>query len=139
MTDLRKDNRGAALVWVLLTLTLAGILSTGLMMLIVNRARTQSVDVDKTKEYYVADGVAELVRTNNGSEIEDFVGSAPLSERPEDDASLPDGPAVYFSGNAAGGIVIYYGPHYVTQITWTGESYTVTQTPRTLPQGGDGE
>ena len=101
-------------------------------MLIVNRARTQSVDVDKTKEYYVADGVAELVKQGASTDTIEAFADAPVRNDPPEANEvaivLPDD-----------NTIIYYGPHYVTQITWTGESYTVTQTPRTLLQGGDGE
>jgi hypothetical protein len=140
MQTLRKDDRGAALVYVLLTVTLAAVLTTGLMMLILNRVRMLSVDEARSKEYYIADGVVEilksqgkdtgvndLIRDFSGADAEEFEGEAPIPETND--------PIVYYyvPVSRTSVTVVYYGEQYKTEIQYNSlgtPSYTVKQTPR---------
>lgn len=149
----RINDRGAALVYVLITLALAGILASGLMMMIVSRVRSQSVDIAKAEEYYLADGVVELLRAGKADQIDEFLGlsldrvHASIPAEINEDSIVRE---VYYNLRADNACtVIYYGDAYRTEITcvWyplpgsvTAPEYTFTQTARVFadaPEGGD--
>ena len=141
MQTLRKDDRGAALVYVLLTVTLAAVLTTGLMMLILNRVRMLSVDEARSKEYYIADGVVEILKNDNIAfdEFEGLIRNfAEISSQPfEGEAPTPEANEFtvyyYVPASRTSVTVVYYGEQYRTEIQYNSlgtPSYTVKQTPR---------
>ncbi len=152
---LRKDDRGAALVYVILTITLAAILTTGLMMLIVNRVRMLSIDETQVRDRYLADGVVEICKQfSDESERNDAIkafldeGTLIVTEPPQGS----DQTACMVTVTDSSCYVIYYGQSTVTEIhcRWESETdpdnltetlgmiYEITQTPRDAAENGGG-
>ena len=148
MKQLHNDNRGAALVYIMITVVIAGILTTGLMALIVNRVRYQAVDNQKTQEYYLADGVVEIIKRYSDQEgtckslILEFTGLSSIANT-ADEPSTKGEIALHYTVSPANQChVVYYGLEYCTEIKCIWKpingneilTYEVTQTPRTASE-----
>ena len=158
MKKLRNDNKGAALVYILITVVVAGILTTGLIMLIINRVRMQQVDEQKTKEYYLADGVVEIIKNYSDQAglckdlVQQFTGIATIATTPDEPQNRTDVSIYYMFTASNRCLVVYYGEEYRTEITciWdlkgnsdqsepVIQTYEVSQTPRTPADSAEGE
>ncbi len=138
---LRNNNRGAALVYVILTITLAAILTTGLMMLIVNRVKMLKIDEAQVKERYLAEGVVEICKEYASlsdvaqKTIKEYLGFPPLATtatEPESRRTIAC--YVEYEAGTQHCKVTYYGESYCTIIecNWSeaSPSYSIDQTPR---------